>query len=149
MATAFVGRQIVDTITKFEKLEASLRTVTGSAEKAGIAFGFIQEFAATTPFQLEEVTDAFIKLKALGLTPSEDALRSYADVCRLAGVTTTTDLYSSLEDEDLDLMERVTADPDFGLRIVPAIAATGKQPEELAKRALALKARSAPSSVPE
>ncbi len=67
MATAFVGRQVVDTITKFEKLEASLRTITGSAEKASVAFGFIQEFAATTPFQLEEVTDAFIKLKALGL----------------------------------------------------------------------------------
>ena len=36
MATAFVGKQIVDTITKFEKLEASLCVpVTGSADKAG------------------------------------------------------------------------------------------------------------------
>lgn len=85
MATAFVGRQIVDTITKFEKLEASLRTVTGSAEKAGVAFGFIQEFAATTPFQLEEVTDAFIKLKALGLTPSKDALTSYGNTAVAMG----------------------------------------------------------------
>ena len=85
MATAFVGRQIVDTITKFEKLEASLRTVTGSADKASIAFGFIQEFAATTPFQLEEVTDAFIKLKALGLTPSEDALTSYGNTATAMG----------------------------------------------------------------
>lgn len=85
MATAFVGRKIVDTITKFEKLEASLRTVTGSAEKAGVAFGFIQEFAATTPFQLEEVTDAFIKLKALGLTPSKDALTSYGNTAVAMG----------------------------------------------------------------
>ena len=85
MATAFVGRQIVDTITKFEKLEASLRTVTGSAEKAGVAFGFIQEFAATTPFQLEEVTGAFIKLKALGLTPSEEALTSYGNTAVAMG----------------------------------------------------------------
>lgn len=85
MATAFVGKQITDTITKFEKLEASLRTVTGSAEKAGIAFGFIQDFAATTPFQLEEVTDAFIKLKALGLTPSEEALTSYGNTATAMG----------------------------------------------------------------
>src|SRR5690606_22094313 len=85
MATAFVGRQVVDTITKFEKLEASLRTVTGSAEKAGVAFGFIQDFAATTPFQLEEVTDAFIKLKALGMTPSEDALTSYGNTATAMG----------------------------------------------------------------
>ncbi|MFN8993629.1 MAG: hypothetical protein ACK5X3_08215, partial [Pseudomonadota bacterium] len=73
-ASAFVGKQITDTITKFERLEASLRTVTGSADKASVAFGFIEKFAAETPFQLEEVVDAFIKLKALGLAPSEEAL---------------------------------------------------------------------------
>ena len=79
MATAFVGRQITNVITTFEKLEASLRTITGSTEKAAVAFSFIQEFAATTPFQLEEVTAAFIKLKALGLTPSAEALTSYGN----------------------------------------------------------------------
>lgn len=85
MAGAFVGKQITDTITKFEKLEASLRTITGSADKAAVAFGFIQEFAATTPFQLEEVTDAFIKLKALGLTPSAEALTSYGNTATAMG----------------------------------------------------------------
>lgn len=85
MATAFVGRQITDTITKFEKLEASLRTITGSADKASAAFSFIQDFAATTPFQLEEVTDAFIKLKALGLTPSKEALTSYGNTATAMG----------------------------------------------------------------
>ncbi len=85
MATAFVGKQITDTITKFEKLEASLRTITGSADKAAVAFGFIQDFAATTPFQLEEVTDAFIKLKALGLTPSAEALTSYGNTATAMG----------------------------------------------------------------
>lgn len=85
MATAFVGKQITDTITKFEKLEASLRTVTGSADKASVAFGFIENFAATTPFQLEEVVDAFIKLKALGLTPSEEALTSYGNTATAMG----------------------------------------------------------------
>jgi len=85
MATAFVGKQITDTITKFEKLEASLRTITGSADNAAVAFGFIQEFAATTPFQLEEVTAAFIKLKALGLTPSAEALTSYGNTATAMG----------------------------------------------------------------
>lgn len=84
-ATAFVGKQITDTITKFEKLEASLRTVTGSAENASVAFGFIENFAATTPFQLEEVVAAFIKLKALGLTPSEEALTSYGNTATAMG----------------------------------------------------------------
>ncbi len=85
MATAFVGKQIADTITKFEKLEASLRTITGSADNAAAAFSFIQDFAATTPFQLEEVTAAFIKLKALGLTPSKEALTSYGNTATAMG----------------------------------------------------------------
>jgi hypothetical protein len=85
MATAFVGRQITNVITTFEKLEASLRTITGSTEKAAVAFGFIQDFAATTPFQLEEVTGAFIKLKALGLTPSAEALTSYGNTATAMG----------------------------------------------------------------
>lgn len=84
-AAVFAGREIIDTITKFERLEASLKTVTGSAEKAGQAFKAIDEFTAKTPFQLEEVTKAFVKLKALGLTPSERALKSYGNTAIAMG----------------------------------------------------------------
>jgi hypothetical protein len=84
-AAVFAGREIIDTITKFERLEASLKTVTGSAEKASQAFKAIDEFAAKTPFQLEEVTRSFIKLKALGLTPSERALKSYGNTAIAMG----------------------------------------------------------------
>jgi len=84
-AAAFAGGKIVDTITKFERLEASLKTVTGSAEKAATAFKHIQDFAAKTPFQLNEVTSAFIKLKALGLIPSEAALKSYGNTAIAMG----------------------------------------------------------------
>ena len=84
-AAVFAGREIIDTITKFERLEASLKTVTGSAEKAASAFKAIDEFAAKTPFQLEEVTRSFIKLKALGLAPSERALKSYGNTAIAMG----------------------------------------------------------------
>ncbi len=84
-AAVFAGGKIVDTITKFERLEASLKTVTGSAEKAAMAFKHIQDFADKTPFQLEEVTASFVKLKALGLTPSEAALKSYGNTAIAMG----------------------------------------------------------------
>lgn len=84
-AAAFAGGEIVNTITKFERLEASLRTVTGSAERAENAFRLLQDFTAKTPFQLEETTNAFIKLKALGLTPSEKALHSYGNTAIAIG----------------------------------------------------------------
>ncbi len=97
--------------------------------------------------ELQEMAAMFPVMRRVGLdfrtlSQGEDALRSYAEVCRRAGVTTVTDLYSSMEEEDLDDMLRVTNDPDFAVRIVPALGATGQDPETLANRALALKARS-------
>lgn len=84
-ATISVVKGLTDTITKFEKLEASLRTVTGSSEAAAKEFEKLQSFAATTPFQLTEVTAAFIKMKALGLDPSEAALSSYGNTATAMG----------------------------------------------------------------
>lgn len=63
----------------FQSLQASLKTVEGSVGGAERAMGFIKRFAKETPFQVEEITQAYIKLKALGLQPTEDALRSYGN----------------------------------------------------------------------
>jgi phage tail tape-measure protein len=62
----------------FETLELSLRTVTGSAEEAKKAMDWITEFTATTPYELEEVANAFKKLSAYGLAPQK-YLRSLGD----------------------------------------------------------------------
>ena len=80
-----ITRYIVDTTADFETLSASLRTVTGSADAATVAFSFIKDFALTTPYSIKEVTDAFIKLKSFGLDPSEDALRSYGNTASAVG----------------------------------------------------------------
>lgn len=83
-ATRLVS-SIVDTTAEFQSLEASLVTVTGSAESANEAFRQISQFATETPFALSEVTDAFIKMKAMGLDPSERSLRSYGDTASSMG----------------------------------------------------------------
>ncbi|MDA0780678.1 MAG: tape measure protein [Rickettsiales bacterium] len=84
-SAAFALKGMTDVITKFEKLEASLITVTGSSEKAAKEFEKLQDFASTTPFQLAEVVDSFIKMKALGLDPSEKALNSYGNTASAMG----------------------------------------------------------------
>jgi len=112
IAGVFAGREIINTITTFEKLEASLRTVTGSAENASVAFNFIQDFAATTPFELEEVTAAFIKLKSLGLTPSEDALRSYGNTASAMGKS-LNQMIEAVADATTGEFERLK---EFGIR---------------------------------
>ncbi len=76
---------IVNANAEFEKLNASLKTVTGSTSAAESAFAMIENFATTTPYQLDEVVDAFIRLKALGLDPSEEALQSYGNTASAFG----------------------------------------------------------------
>lgn len=102
----------------------------------GAPTGELQEMAAMFPVMRR------VGLDFRGLSQGDDAMRTYAEVCRHAGVTTVTDLYSSMEDEDIAAMLRVTETPDFGVRLVPALGATGADPEKLAGRALAMRARS-------
>ncbi|WP_299077943.1 tape measure protein [uncultured Paraglaciecola sp.] len=76
---------IVSTNTEMQTLKASLKTVTGSADAASKAFSKIEKFAITTPFDLNQWTEAFIKMKALGLDPSEAALTSYGNTASAMG----------------------------------------------------------------
>lgn len=69
----------------FEQLSGSLKTVTGSAKGAQEAFALIEKFAINTPYQLNEIVEAFIRLKALGLEPSETALTSYGNTASAFG----------------------------------------------------------------
>ena len=79
IGAGMLAKEIIDVNREFQTLRTSLITTAGSAEKAGIAFKFIQDFAAKTPFDVQQVTTAFIRLGNLGLKPSEEALKSYGN----------------------------------------------------------------------
>jgi len=85
ISIASMAKDILRVNMEFESLRTSLETVTGSAKNAKIAFEGIQQFAAKTPYSVKEVTDAFIKMKALGLSPSEKALTSYGNTASAMG----------------------------------------------------------------
>lgn len=76
---------VVSTIAKFDSLKASLKTVTGSADGARVAFAQIQEFTATTPFQLDEVTNAFTILKRNGIDTSKESLKAFGNIAAANG----------------------------------------------------------------
>lgn len=82
---ASVVRGIISTSAEFEKLRASLNTVTGSAEAAAAAFAQIQDFAAKTPFDVQQATEAFIRMKSLGLDASRDSMVSFANTASAMG----------------------------------------------------------------
>lgn len=81
-----VGGDIVSAAADLEVLRARLDTVTGSAEKGGEAFERVKRLASKDiPLTLAELTEAYIKLTALGLEPSENALISYANTATAMG----------------------------------------------------------------
>ncbi len=73
------AKGIVETGRKFEDLGVQLKTITGSAQNAEQALSWIQEFAKNTPLSVEQVSQAFIKLKAFGLDPMNGSLQAIAD----------------------------------------------------------------------
>lgn len=80
-----LGAAAVSASAKFEAYRASLTTILGDSEKASQAFDRLTQFAAQTPFSLDQSVEGFIKLKALGLTPSEEAMRSYGNTASAMG----------------------------------------------------------------
>ena len=78
-------KSIVGVNAEFERLSGSLKTVTGSAKEAKEAFSLIEDFATSTPYQLDEIVDSFIRLKAMGLEPSMEALTSYGNTASAFG----------------------------------------------------------------
>lgn len=84
-SSAAVGVKVFEVAAKFESLNAQLKTATGSAAGAGLAFDSLTQFATETPYELDQVVSAFIKLKNLGLDPSTEALRSYGNTASAMG----------------------------------------------------------------
>lgn len=78
-------KYVVQTTATFEKFKAVLTNTLGSQRAAAEAFDLIQKTAATTPFSLEQVTEAYIKLANRGLKPTELALKSFADIAASQG----------------------------------------------------------------
>lgn len=146
-AAAFFGiREAIQGITgiarvggEFEILQKRLEAITGSAEDGQEAFQWIRQFTRDTPFQLEQVTDAFVRAKAFGLDPMDGTLQAIADQAAKTGggmealngiVTALGQAYSKGKiqaEEMLQLVERGV--PAWDL----LAQATGKSVAELQK----------------
>lgn len=76
---------VVKTSAQFEKFQTILETVEGSADKARQSMQWVQDFATKTPYELDQVTDAFVKLKGYGIDPQAGALKSAGDAAAALG----------------------------------------------------------------
>lgn len=69
----------------FETMRAQMATLYGSVEQGERAFAWIREFGKTVPYELGAVTDAFTKLKAMGLDPMDGSMQAIADQAAALG----------------------------------------------------------------
>ena len=85
-AVGFAGlMSAFNNLRSLQKLQAQLKTATGSVIGAEMAFADLQKTAVQMPNSLEDVTAAFITLKNLGLDPSEAAILSYGNTAASMG----------------------------------------------------------------
>lgn len=75
----FFKTQFLDTAAEFENYEAVLKVVEGSSAKARKALDWSSTFATKTPFQLNEITAAFVKLRTYGLDPTNGLMATLGD----------------------------------------------------------------------
>ncbi|WP_415257668.1 tape measure protein [Thauera phenylacetica] len=80
-----VAAGVVTTSAEFEKFRTILETIEGSAEKARSSMGWVSDFAAKTPYELNQVTEAFVKLKSYGIDPQAGALAAAGDAAAAMG----------------------------------------------------------------
>ena len=76
---------LVGTASEFERFQTILITTEGSAEAAQAAMGWVQNFAVKTPYELAQVTDAFVMLRAYGLDPTQGLLQTLGDTSAAMG----------------------------------------------------------------
>jgi methyl-accepting chemotaxis protein len=108
-----VARDIVNTGRRFEDLRAQLKTVTGSAQNATKAFDQIQEFASTTPFQVDELTNSFIILKRSGIDTTTESLRAFGNVAAANGKS-MEQFAEAVADATVGEFERLK---EFGIKV--------------------------------
>lgn len=70
---------IVSTGAKFEQFQAQLEGTEGSVAGAKKAMSWVLDFAKKTPYEMDEVTDAFVRARQLGIDPMSGAMTSMGD----------------------------------------------------------------------
>jgi hypothetical protein len=110
------GRGVIAATSEFQKFEAVLSNTLGSSSAAQLALSQIQEFAATTPFQINELTGAFVKLANQGFTPNITQMRLLGDLASSTGKS-FDQLAEAILDAQTGEFERLK---EFGVRAAVA-----------------------------
>lgn len=118
---AAVVKGLIGANVEFQNLKVRLQTFTGSAEKAAGVFKQLAQFAAETPFELQDSVNAFIDLRAVGITPTLETLRSMGDVAAAFG--------GSIVDVSGAIRSAIRGDTEMLQKFGPTIKVVGDKME--------------------
>lgn len=79
------GFAVVDTLANFERFEAVLTNTLGSSSAAKKALEDITTFASNTPFQVDELSDSFVRLANQNFVPTMKQMTSLGDLASSVG----------------------------------------------------------------
>lgn len=79
------GLELIDITGKFQTFQAVLTNTLQSPLKARQAMQMLQDFAATTPFQVDALTEAFVKLANQGFIPTRAEMMKLGDLASSTG----------------------------------------------------------------
>lgn len=112
LSLGLVASKLIDAERATGILNVQLKTATGSAGAASVKFAELTALATRLPSSLQDVTQAFVKLKNLGLDPSERAIISYSNTAAAMGKT-LNDMIEAVADASTGEFERLK---EFGIR---------------------------------
>ena len=111
-ATVGLAKSVLTVGARFESLRKQLKTTTGSTREASKAFQFIKDFASKTPFQVDQITEAFVKLNNFGIDPTKRTLTAFGDFASAFGKS-FNDVVEAVTDATTGEFERLK---EFGIK---------------------------------
>lgn len=82
-ALVAIGKGAVDAASQIEVFQRQLMAVTKSSAEATQKLNAIREFARTTPLETEDVVQAYVRLRAVGIDPTTKQMETLGGVALL------------------------------------------------------------------
>lgn len=79
------GVALLGPAREFERFQSILTTTEGSATAAKEAMAWVEGFAVKTPYELDQVMEAFVQLRAYGLDPTNGMLETLGNTSAAMG----------------------------------------------------------------
>ena len=106
-----VGKSIVEATSSYEKYFAVLRNGFRDEQRASESLQLIYKFAKDTPYQINEITEAYVRLVNRGFTPTEKELIKIGDFAS-TNAKSITQWVEAIADAETNQYERLR---EFGI----------------------------------